>query len=129
MIKPVETGSTIIPKKWSPLTSFPDANLARLPDLVKQKYEDSHRDALVSLEDKINQETRITNALQSFSQAQVSTTSATAGTSPGRTMASPEWGPNECLNINKRIPVTGVPVVDFDSGNEPLSCTNQHVIL
>ena len=101
--------------------SFGVANphtILRLPDLVEQKYEGTHKDLLKDLEDKTRQETQVINALKSFSQGQ-SPVSQTVVGNPGRTMASPEWEAGcSPINLNKRLALPGVPTADFDAGNE-----------
>ena len=69
------------------------------------------------LEDKLMEETEIMNSLKSFNQGSSST--SPTSTSPGRTMASPEWGTDDGpINLNKRWNITGIPLVDFESGHE-----------
>ena len=84
---------------------------------MKNKYESSHKEQLKMLEDKLMEETEIMNSLKSFNQGSSST--SPTSTSPGRTMASPEWGTDDGpINLNKRWNITGIPLVDFESGHE-----------
>jgi len=52
---------------------------------------------------------------------------AQGGQEAPRTSASPEWCGEFPWNIRKRMPYTGTPVSDFDSGNSCLAyiCQNQ----
>ena len=100
--------------------------MLRIPDLVKQKYEATHKEPMEKLEDQLQQETKVINALKSFNQGDTpspstsTATTASTATGAGRTMASPEWGASGPMNLNQRVSLPAVPIVEFDSSHEHL---------
>ena len=83
----------------------------RIPDLVMQKYATTHSDGLNAISESISQEAAMQKSVKMFS-----TPTSSAGTE-SRTLASPEWGPDDPVNWQKSVQLTGIALADFDSGN------------
>ena len=88
----------------------------RIPDLIVQKYQPSHGDALKALTDKVGEARTIQQAITNFKNGSGTQT----GGSTNRTMATPEWDGEGPINTGKRLQLTGISMSDFEAANTPL---------
>ena len=85
----------------------------RIPDMVRQKFANSHKDPLNKLETKISQDATVSKALQMMEAA----ANSSAGGTPARTMASPQWGSDSPVNFRKLLNLASISVSEFDTNN------------
>ena len=99
---------------------YPCIFTLRIPELVTQKYQASHRDQLQQLVDKLEEEVGIANALKNHG-APANTSAGTAATqqASARTNASPNWAGTPPWNVRKRLNLTAISKLDF--GNQHLT--------
>jgi hypothetical protein len=85
----------------------------RIPEMVSQKYQATHHDAMSRLTDMIDQEAQVAKAIKAY---QASASGQTT-TESHRTLATPEWAGDTVWNWMKRLNLTSISVPDFESGN------------
>ena len=86
--------------------------------MVIQKYTATHADQLTALNDKLDLEAQVANAVKSFgTQSQSPSTAGGPSVSTVRTNASPDWGGSPPWNVRKRFSCTPISIADFENGN------------
>ena len=94
--------------------------------MVTDKYKSTHADQIKHMKDQLEEEVAVQTALKGLRRGGSSTEQS--GDHP-RTSASPEWAGEFPWNFRKRMPVTGISVADFDSGNSSLVCIKVYVFV
>lgn len=89
----------------------------RIPELMMQKYSASHKDALASMKEKLDAETKISTALKAYHGSTQGSGSG-SGAGEARTAASPDFTNGGPHNFRRRVPnVSAISWSDFETGN------------
>ena len=96
----------------------------RIPDGISDKFKASYGDQIKKMSDRLDEEVLVQNALKGFANGSQSRPTGADGNGngngPPRTSASPEWLGEYPWNFRKRLPLTGISIADFESGNSLL---------
>lgn len=92
----------------------------RIADLVREKYKNSHPDALKTMAERLENEPLIQSAVKGMHQGSSNAAGAEGGP---RTSASPEWDGSPPWNFRKTMDATAIPAADFDTANSLLDNT------
>ena len=87
----------------------------RIPEMISQKYQATHGDALKKMTEKLDSAMEIQKALTATitpSGGQSSTTTRT------RTLATPDWDGETVINLRQRLNLTGISIPDFEAANQ-----------
>lgn len=90
----------------------------RIPDLVAQKYQATHQDALTKLTDLIDQDAQVSKAIKAFQTS----ASGQNTVESHRTLATPDWAGETVWNWMKRLNLTSISIPDYESGNTYPNC-------
>ena len=89
----------------------------RIPELVTQKYSSSHSDELKDLNDKLEEDTQVCNALKALNSGNAASAAGNTAGEGVRTNATPDWAGTPPQNFRKRINLTGIAMSEFESSN------------
>ena len=87
----------------------------RIPEIITQKYQATHSEQLKALQDKLDEEVTIANAVKAFGTTSTQTSSNQPGATGARTAASPDWAGSPPWNFRKRFTATPISLADFEN--------------
>lgn len=87
----------------------------RIPELILQKYQPTHGDALKKMSEMLDSAVEIQKTLTATTRPS-GAQSSTTGTS--RTLATPDWDGETVINLRQRLNLSGVSIPDFEAANQ-----------